>query len=144
MAACTFFGHKYLLNKVYHHVLGLVEALINNYGVDTFYVGNNGEFDRTVIRVLRDLKDDYPDMKYSVVLAYMPKDDGYDYSDSIYPEGLEFVPKRYAISWRNEWMLKHSDYVIAYVNRPLGGAHKYFEKAKKQGKTVENIADYYK
>ena len=57
-------------------------------------MGNNGEFDRTVRRVLRDLKEHYPYMKYYVVLAYMPRNDDEDYSDSIYPEGLESVPKK--------------------------------------------------
>ncbi|MBE6912588.1 MAG: DUF1273 domain-containing protein [Ruminococcaceae bacterium] len=144
MSACTFFGHRLMPNKVYHHIISSVEALICDHGVDTFYVGNNGEFDRTVRRALKDLKEVYPEIKYYVVLAYMPRNDGEDYSDSIYPEGLENVPKRFAISWRNEWMIKQSDYVIGYVDHPFGGAHNFFEKAKKKEKKVINIAEFYK
>lgn len=41
-------------------------------------------------------------------------------------------------------MLKQSDYVIGYIDHPFGGGHKFFEMAEKKGKTVKNIADYYK
>ncbi len=140
MPACTFFGHRTVTGKVYDVLYKEIETLIRECGVDSFYVGNNGDFDIEVRRALRELKKEYPAINYSVVLAYPPRDDGYDYSDTIYPEGIETVPKRYAILWRNEWMLKKSEYVIGYIDHPFGGAYKFFEKAKKQKKKVKNIA----
>ena len=142
MPACTFFGHRTVANEVSNVLYEEIKALIREHGVEFFYVGNNGDFDRMVRRVLRDLKKEYPEIKYSVVLAYPPSDDGNDYSDSIYPEGIELVPKRFAISWRNEWMLKKSEYVIGYIDHPFGGAYKFFEKARRQKKKVRNIAEY--
>ena len=52
------------------------------------------------------------------------------------PEGIERVPKRFAISWRNNWMLENSDYVVAYVTHSWGGAVQFVEKAEKRGQKV--------
>ena len=91
---------------------------------------------------------EYPFIKYYVVLAYFPsfgqKDLILDDDITIYPEGLEQVPLKFAINRRNEWMIKNLDFVIVYVNRGYGGAAKFKEKAEKQGKVVVNIFDIYK
>ena len=80
-----------------------------------FYVGNQGQFDTIVRGVLRELKKEYPQINYAVVLAYIPgKQNEYDDSDTMLPEGIESVHPRYAISWRNNWMLRQSDYVVTY------------------------------
>ena len=50
------------------------------------------------------------------------------------------APKRFAISWRNRWMLDRSDHVIAYVTRSWGGAAQFAELAKKRGKQVHALA----
>ncbi len=91
--------------------------LITNHDVDMFYVGNQGRFDAIVRGVLRELKKECPQINYAVVLAYMPgKQTEYDdYSDTMLPEGIESVHPHYAIIWRNNWMLRQSDYVVAYV-----------------------------
>ena len=60
--------------------------------------------------------------------------------DRILPEGIERVHPRYAIVWRNNWMIDKSDYVIAYVTHPTGGAYKAVERAKKKGKEVITTA----
>ena len=82
---------------------------------------------------------------YNVVLAYMPgTTEEYAYAEpmeTMFPEGLESVPKRFAISWRNDWMLKNSDCVIAYVKHNFGGSGKFVEKAEHQGKRVINLAN---
>ena len=58
----------------------------------------------------------------------------------MFPEGLEFAPPRFAISRRNEWMLKRADYVVTYVTHGWGGAAQFAEKAKRQGKAVIDLA----
>ena len=55
------------------------------------------------------------------------------------PEGIEGVHPRYAISWRNKWMVTESDFVIAYITHSWGGAAKYYEMAVKKGRHVINI-----
>ena len=107
-----------------------------------FYVGNHGNFDSIVRSVLEELQTAYPQIGYAVVLAYMPgKQVGYTakYTDTLLPEGIERIPKRFAVSWRNNWMLEHSDYVVAYVTHSWGGAALFVEKAQKRGRKVVYI-----
>lgn len=139
MAACTFFGHKDCPDTVRYNLRKVIIELITNYGVDMFYVGNQGWFDAIVRGVLRELKEEYPHVDYAVVLAYMPCKQNEDASDTMLPEGSEFVHPRYAISWRNNWMLQQSDYVVTYITHSWGGAAKFADKARKQGKRVFNI-----
>ena len=59
-----------------------------------------------------------------------------DYSGTMLPEGIESVRPHYAISWRNNWMLKQSDYVVTYITHSYGGAAQYVNKATQQKKFV--------
>ena len=54
------------------------------------------------------------------------------------PDGIEKVPPRFAISYRNRWMVKHADYVIAFVHRG-GGAEQFVKLAERQKKSVINL-----
>ena len=141
MKACTFFGHRDCPDTIKPYLREVLIDLITNNGVDTFYVGNQGRFDGIVRSVLRELEKEYPEIHYAVVLAYLPgkKNEYDDFSDTIFPEGIEVVHPRYAIEWRNRWMLQRSDYVVTYITQPWGGAAKFAEKAKREGKTVINL-----
>ena len=141
MASCTFFGHRECPDLIKTQLREVLIDLITNHNVDAFYVGNQGRFDAIVRSVLRDLKIEYPRINYAVVLAYMPgKQTAYEnYSDTMLPEGIESVHPRYAISWRNNWMLQQSDYVVTYITHSWGGAAQFAEKAKRQKKTVINL-----
>ncbi len=97
-------------------------------------------------RTLKSLKAICPHIKYSVVLAYMPKEKDREYgdfSDTIYPDGLENTPPKFAISKRNEWMLRQSDFVITYINRIIGGAVKFKELAENKEKKVIELSDFF-
>ena len=141
MEACTFFGHRECPATVRDNLQEVIKELITDYGVEMFYVGNQGRFDAIVRGVLRELKEEYPRIDYAVVLAYMPcnQDENEDTSDTMLPEGIEFVFPRYAILWRNNWMLQQSDYVVTYITHSWVGAAKFADKARKQGKRVINI-----
>lgn len=119
--------------------------LIEHHNVDVFYVGRQGMFDSIVRSVLQELMQLYPHIKYSVVLERIPKRknefDLNDYSDTMLPEGIENVHPRYAISWRNRWMIKQTEYVVTYVTHSWGGAAKFTETAMHQNKQVINIGD---
>ena len=143
MSTCTFFGHWNTPDKVEEPLKNLPTFLINEKGVNNFYVGNQGGFDRIVKKVLDLLKKDYPQITYSVVLAYLNVKCESDiqrerYKDSIYPEGLEKTPPRFAIYKRNLWMIEKSDIVVTYVKN-VGGAATFKEISEKKGKTVFNI-----
>lgn len=137
---CTFFGHRDILEDIKPALRQTIIHLIKNYSVDTFYVGNNGDFDNIVRKVLQKTKEEYPQIKYAVIPAYMPvKNDGKDTFDYLCPYLFERIPPRFAIVKRNKWMIKECDFVITYVKHTFGGAAQFKELAEKQGKTVINI-----
>ena len=117
MSACTFFGHRECPETIKPRLRGVLVDLITNHDVDMFYVGHQGQFDAYVRGELKKLKKEYSQINYAVVLAYMPgkKTEYDDYSDTMFPEGIESIHPHYAISWRNNWMLKQSDYVVTYI-----------------------------
>lgn len=143
MASCTFFGHRECPDSIKTQLREILIDLITSYDVDMFYVGNQGRFDAIARGVLRELKKEYPQINYAVVLAYIPgrQNENGNYSDTMLPEGIESVLPRYAISWRNNWMLRQSDYVVTYITHSWGGAAQYAAKAARQGKSVVNLAD---
>lgn len=137
---CTFFGHRVVTNDVKTRLGVVITDLIVHHAVDVFYVGNQGGFDEIVSEVLRQLQMIYP-IDYAVVLAYFPIErDGNgtpNPPDTIYPEGLETVPKRFAICYRNRWMLERADDVVTYVTHRGGsGAARYQSLAEQRGKKV--------
>lgn len=139
---CTFFGHKDTPKEIEPTLRSTLIDLIENKNVNIFYVGNHGNFDAMVRRQLVELSQVYP-ITYSEVLAYLPgkKNEYDDYTNTILPEGIETVPKRFAISWRNKWMIQQSDVVVTYVTHGFGGAVKFKEIAEKQGKMVIELSE---
>ncbi len=138
---CTFFGHKDTPKETEPTLRSTLIDLIENKNVNVFYVGNNGNFDTMVRRQLEDLSQIYP-ITYCVVLAYLPTEKSkYDnLTNTIYPEGLETVPKRFAISWRNKWMIQQSDIVVTYVTHNFGGAWQFKTVAEQMRKRVIELS----
>ena len=140
---CCFFGHRDITTKVDNYLLQVLDKLIAE-GVDSFLVGNQGGFDSIVLHTLRILKEKHPHITYNVVLAYMPgvkdKWSTYEPMETLYPERLESIHPRYAISWRNKWMIQESDIVVTYITHSWGGAAQFAEMAQKKKKRVINIA----
>ena len=136
MAACTFFGHRDCPSSIKEKLHEEIERLICHHGVDTFYIGTQGSFDRMAYAALVELRRRYSHINVYRVLAYMPKSSDADTADTIVPEGIENSHPRYAIVHRNNWMIDRSDYVIAYITHPTGGAFQAVERAKKKDKIV--------
>ena len=109
--------------------------------VTAFYVGHQGQFDGIVYSVLKELKAKYPQIRYTVVLAYMPDEyikEVYG-EDTLFPDGMENVPKKFAISKRNDWMIQQSGFAMYYVYKITGGAAKFREKAGKRGLQIIDV-----
>ena len=79
--------------------------------------------------------------EYTVVLAYMPSEttDKKYGNISLYPDGMEYVPKRFAVSHRNDWMIKHSNFVICCIRHHFGGAYQFVEKSKSKNLIIINL-----
>lgn len=135
---CTFFGHRDTPKEIEPTLRSTLIDLIENKNVNLFYVGNHGNFDAMVRRQLEDLSKTYP-IKYYVVLAYMPGKSAEPDEHTILPEGIETIPKRFAIFYRNKWMLNKSDIVVTYVTRNFGGAAQFKKMAENQGNFTINL-----
>ena len=144
MSVCTFFGHRDCPSSIKPKLYAVLIDLIENHSVDMFYVGNNGAFDRIVRSCLQELKQKYSTFSFFVVLEHIPgknsEKNQKDCLNTILPEGIENAPPRFAILWRNKWMLHRADYVITYVTHSWGGAAQFAEMAKRRGKAVINIS----
>lgn len=73
-----------------------------------------------------------------LVLPYHPAErpisapEGFD--GTYYPEGMEAVPRRYAIVQANRRMVENSDWLIAYVCHPASNARSILEYAQRREK----------
>ena len=140
---CCFFGHREVTNNIREKLTAIIKKLITEENVTEFYVGNQGQFDSMVYSVLKELKANYPQIRYSVILAYMPDEHIKKVcgENTLFPDGMESVPKKFAISKRNDWMIQQSDFAVCYVHKITGGAAKFREKAGNKGLRVIDVLD---
>ena len=68
---CCFFGHREVTHNIRPKLTAVIEKLITEDDVTEFYIGHQGQFDSMVYSVLKELKANYPQIRYTVVLAYM-------------------------------------------------------------------------
>ncbi len=140
---CTFFGHSECYGLDAAVVRGAIEALIKQ-GITEFLVGNHGQFDGMVFSCLQNLSKDYPEISYSVALAYLPTHrQEYDLymGHSFYPEGQELGPAKFAIERRNRYMIASADICLCYVNHAFGGAYKFTCMARRSGLRIFNLGN---
>ena len=133
----TFCGHSQITkeDKIASWLRTVTQSLIEQ-GVTTFFLGGYGEFDSLAASILREQKKKYPQIELVLVLAYLNtgrNTSGYD--GTVYPP-LETVPRRFAISHRNRWMVEVSDVVVAYVLHDWGGAATTLRCAKQKKKQI--------
>ena len=133
----TFCGHRQVENEdqVRQRLENAVDGLIRE-GADVFYLGGYGGFDRMALSVVNKTKEAHPDVRAILVLPYLDRSMDLDvYDGSIYPP-LEKVPRRFAISRRNRWMVDQADVVVAYVIHEWGGAATTLRYAEAKKKTI--------
>lgn len=137
MSVVTFCGHGKINGEeaVKRWLRETVEALILR-GADDFLLGGYGSFDACAASVVWELKRKYPAIRSTLVIPYLDWHvDASQYDSTIYPP-LESVPRRFAISKRNEWMVNAADVVVAYVIHDWGGAATTLAYAKRRKKKV--------
>ena len=144
MSVVTFCGHRefYGDEAVKRWLWETVEALILR-GADDFLLGGYGGFDACAASVVWEMKRKYPAIRSTLVLPYPDRTvDAAKYDGTFYPS-LEKVPKRFAISKRNEYMVNEADIVVAYVTHDWGGAAKTLAYARRKQKEIINYAGPY-
>ena len=138
----TLCGHAQIsqVEEVEKWLYAVSESLIEQ-GAVTFYLGGYGAFDGLAASVLREQKKRYPQIELVLVLAYLnDRRDTSGYDRTVYPP-LETVPRRFAISHRNRWMVEVSDVVVAYVLHDWGGAATTLRCAKQRAKQIISYCD---
>lgn len=133
---CFFIGNRHAPNSIREQLKEVIKKHITDYNVTTFIVGNYGNFDRMVIGVLIELKQQNKDIKLYLLAPYaltqkveVPK----GFVGTLYPDGLEFVPLPFAIVEANRYMIKNSDYLIACPSA-VGNSRKIVEFAQRREK----------
>ena len=112
-----------------------IEELIGE-GADRFLLGGYGQFDMLAAAVVRKQKERHSAIRFVLVLPYLDrKYDASLYDESVYPL-LETVPRRFAISRRNEYMIDAADCVIAFVIHDFGGAYTSLCYARRKHKRI--------
>lgn len=140
MSICCFFGHRNAPDSIKSLLEKEIEHLIINGLADSFYVGNQGNFDMLVYSCLKKLSKKYSNIRFKVLLAYPSYSDIYEMSDIYYPKRLKNVSKKSAIPIRNNIMIEKSDIVICFVERNTGGAARYVRAAEMRGLKIINLA----
>ena len=136
MPTCFFIGHREAGAEVLPALEAAVERQITAYGVTDFVVGRYGNFDRMAALAVRRAKEAHPGVTLTLLLPYHPFDrpvptpEGFD--GTLYPPGMESVPKRLAIVRANRWMVEHSDFLIAYVWHGAGHSREILEAARRR------------
>ena len=138
----TFCGHAQIWQseEVERWLFDVTQRLIQQ-GATTFYLGGYGAFDSLAASVLREQEKRYPYIELVLVLAYLNTGRGTSgYDSTVYPP-LETVPRRFAISHRNRWMVEVADVVVAYVLHDWGGAATTLRYAKQKAKRIIRFPD---
>ena len=123
-----------------YKILEYLEQRVGDEPVE-LYLGAYGAFDLFAYDCSKKYKMKHPNAKLVFITPY--NDCNYlnnkfvcankEFDYIIYPE-LEKVPLKYAIVYRNRWIVDKADVIIAYVARRYGGAYTTYRYAKQRKK----------
>lgn len=142
----SFIGHREVADFpfVEQQVYSIVKELITTKEYVEFYVGRNGEYDILVASVIKRAKRDFGEQNSALILVLpypVAETEAYEnyYDEVEYPRELYNVHYKSAITKRNEWLVKNSDMLVAYVIRDYGGAAHCLKQARKRGIKIKRI-----
>lgn len=145
----TFCGHSQFTRTAEYEqkILAFLEEKVGDKPAD-FYLGGYGSFDAFAYDCCKKYKATHPDASLIFITPYMTVEYQKNhldyqkkrYDDIIYPE-IEDKPPRFAITYRNRWMVEQADYVICGINHDWGGAYKTYQHAKRKKKHIFNVTE---
>ena len=143
----TFCGHAHFSKSEEYEqkILSFLEEKVGDQPAD-MYLGGYGDFDSFAYDCCKKYKETHPNVLLLFITPYMTVEYQQNhleyqktrYDDIIYPEIEDKLP-RFAISYRNKWMVEKADYVVAYVDHDWGGAYTTYKHAKRKGKFIFNL-----
>lgn len=143
----AFFGHaKFRIKEEYERrILAFLEETVACRDAD-IYLGSYGNFDDFAYECCKKYKKTHPRVTLVLITPYMTVEyqkNHLEYQKTrydliIYPE-IEDKPLKYAISYRNKWMIDKADYIVFGVEHDWGGAYKAYKYAKGKRKALFNV-----
>ena len=147
----TFCGHADFIpsGEYERRIFDFLEETVGNQ-VAEMYLGGYGKFDDFAYHCCKKYKDKHPNTTLVFVTPYRSNtylqnylaSQGKKFDFILYPE-IENKLKKYAIIYRNQYMIEKADFVVAYVTHAHGGAYKAYAYALKKEKKVLNLS-YFK
>ena len=122
--SCCFFGHRKIAEteELKNNLYEIIENLIVNEKVDTFFFGSKSQFDDLCHKIVTELKEKYPHIKRIYVRsAFQHIPDWYEdsllqhYEDTYFPEHMENAGRASYVE-RNQEMINKSDFCIVYYD----------------------------
>lgn len=129
-------------------ILAFLEERVGDQPAD-MYLGGYGGFDSFAYDCCKKYKETHPNISLVFVTPYLTVDyqrnrlqyEKPRYDSILYPD-IEDKPKRYAITYRNKYMVEKADYVVAFVSHGWGGAYTTYKHAKRKGKEIFNLTNF--
>ena len=148
----AFFGHRYIDDplKAGELLEEQIRKLISEKEYVDFLVGRNGEFDQcassTVLRVRKNVRDDNSALVLVLPYAtseYLNNKESFNeyYTDVEISYAASKAHPKAAIQIRNREMVDRADFIICYIEEKHGGAYRTIQYAKKQRKSIINLAE---
>lgn len=126
-------------------LLDILEKEIGNCSAD-MYLGGYGGFDEFAYLCCLKFKKQHDNISLIFVTPYITEYFQHNYLnlyskkyDCILYPNIESKPLRFAITYRNRYMVEKADLVIAFINHTWGDAYKTYLYAKRKGKRILNI-----
>lgn len=145
----AFCGHAnfYKSEKYEQKLLTFLKEKVGDQPAD-MYLGGYGGFDRFAYDCCKKYQETHPKISLIFITPYLTVEYQKNhlecletmYDSIIYPE-IEDKPLRFAISYRNKYMVEKADYVVACVSHDWGGAYTTYKHAKRKGKYIFNLGD---
>jgi uncharacterized phage-like protein YoqJ len=145
----TFCGHSQYTGSVEDEqkIISLLTKIIGDSHAE-LYLGGYGSFDAFALKCGKKYQEKHPRTRLIFVTPYITIDYQKNhlnyqkelYDDILYPN-LEKVPLKFAISYRNRWMIEQADHVVAYIDHDFGGAYQTYKHAKRKKKPIFNLTD---
>ena len=137
----TFCGHAdFRGNENYEKIIldFLKETLADNSA--QIYLGGYGGFDSFALSCCKKYKEYNPSVRLVLITPYISVDSEKKslYDEVVYP-GLEDKPLKFAISYRNRWMVENADFIVCAVDHTWGGAYATYKYAERKKKPTFNI-----
>lgn len=146
----TFCGHAEFQKseECEQKLLAFLEERVGDVPAE-MYLGGYGEFDRFAYDCCKKYQKTHSNISLVFVTPYLTVDYQRNHLQRLqnsfdvvlYPE-IEDKPKRYAIIYRNRFMIEKADYVVAYVSHRWGGAYTAYLYGKRKGKQIYNLAAF--